>query len=79
MKTVSASGAMKLRSPCTMDFAWSSTISTIISTNACMRPGTPAVARRAAVYMTRQPTMPIATDQNSVSMLMMEKSTIFSW
>jgi hypothetical protein len=42
--TVSASGAMKLRSPCTMDFDWDSTISTRISTAAWKRPGTPDVA-----------------------------------
>ena len=46
--TVSANGAMKLRSPWTMFLAWSLTISTIISTKAWKRPGTPEVARRAA-------------------------------
>src|SRR5262245_14641315 len=76
--TVSASGAMKLRLPCTIDFDWSSTISTTISTNAWKRPGTPEVARRAASHINRQPSTPANTDQKMVSMLMIEKSTILS-
>ena len=40
--TISASGAIHERSPWMMPLAWSSTISTIISTKAWKRPGTPA-------------------------------------
>ncbi len=46
--TISASGAIHERSPWMMPLAWSSTISTIISTKAWKRPGTPGVTRRAA-------------------------------
>jgi len=58
---------MKLRSPCTIDFDWSSTISTSSSTAAWKRPGTPEVALRAAIHMNREPTTPIAIDQKMVS------------
>ena len=46
-KTVSARGAMKVRSPWTMPLAWLFTISTSISTAHCILPGTPDVARLA--------------------------------
>ena len=68
--TVSASGAMKLRSPWTMAFDWFSTISTSISTAAWKRPGTPEVARRAAIHMIRQPSDAHGKiDQNMVSIV----------
>src|SRR5450830_1410480 len=79
MNTVSASGAMKLRSPCTMAFDWSSTISTTISTNDWKRPGTPEVALRAARYIIRQANTPQTTDQKMVSRLKIVKSTILVW
>ncbi len=58
---------MKERLPCTIDLDWFSTISTTISTSAWKRPGTPEVARRAALYMKKQPMTPITMDQKTVS------------
>ena len=79
MKTVSASGPTNLRDCAlwTIDLAWLSTISSTISTAACMRPGTPEVTRLATLRSTSTPSSPISTDQNTVSMLMTVKSTMF--
>src|SRR5512137_1465997 len=76
MKTVIASGAMKLRSPCTIDLLCSSTISTIISTKAWKRPGTPGVAARAARCRRNSVSARQATEKMIVSRLMTEKSTM---
>ncbi|MCY1374647.1 hypothetical protein D9M69_620030 [compost metagenome] len=65
--TISASGAIHERSPWMMPLAWSSTISTIISTKAWKRPGTPEVTRRAAAYRNSTAMAPHRTDQNTVS------------
>ncbi len=69
MNTVSAKGPTNLRD-CALwmiDLAWLSTISRTISTAACRRPGTPAVARRATVRSSHRPSTPSRIDQNSVS------------
>ncbi|CFO69554.1 Uncharacterised protein [Bordetella pertussis] len=50
-----------------MDLAWSSTMSTIISMKPWKRPGTPAVARRAASHRQNTTSRPIRIDQNSES------------
>src|SRR5476649_3031442 len=66
-KTVRASGAMKRRLPWTIDFDWSSTISTSISIAHWKRPGTPDVALRAAKPRIRMVARPQRIDQNNVS------------
>src|SRR5471032_73360 len=65
--TVRASGAMKRRLPWTIDFDWSSTISTSISIAHWKRPGTPEVALRAASPRIRIVARPQRIDQKSVS------------
>ncbi|CPL65767.1 Uncharacterised protein [Bordetella pertussis] len=67
--TVRASGATnrRLLALVTMDLAWSSTMSTIISMKPWKRPGTPAVARRAASHRQNTTSRPIRIDQNSES------------
>ncbi|KAG1241805.1 hypothetical protein G6F65_023343 [Rhizopus arrhizus] len=69
MNKVSASGAMKRRllALWTMPLAWSSTMSTIISTKAWKRVGTPLVARRAARHRKKITIRPIRPDQNNES------------
>ena len=64
MNTVSASGATSLRlwALWTMPLACESTISTSISTAAWKRPGTPAVALRAASHSSQQPITPSAME-----------------
>jgi hypothetical protein len=73
--TVSASGAMKLRSPCTIDLDCDSTISTRISTAAWKRPGTPEVALAAALARIRTASRPRVMDQNRVSRWNTDQST----
>ena len=77
MNTVSASGATNLRllALCTMPLAWESTISTMISTAAWKRPGTPEVALRAASHSSQQVSTPRAMEKNIESKLKTEKST----
>jgi len=62
--TVSASGEMNLRlwALWILALAWLSTISTSISTAAWKRPGTPAVALRAASQSTNNPMMPTVSE-----------------
>ena len=57
-KMVSASGAMKRRSPWKVSLTWESTNSTTSSTKACALDGTPAVALRACVHSRKQPSRP---------------------
>ena len=68
-KTVRASGATnrRLLALVTMLLAWSSTMSTTISTKAWKRVGTPEVARRAAIHRNKMTITPIRMDQNSES------------
>src|SRR5690242_7620993 len=75
--TVSASGETNLRllALCTMPLACESTISTRISTAAWKRPGTPAVALRAAFQRKKQAITPSTIAQNIESQLKTEKST----
>src|SRR5690606_27385197 len=68
---------LRLVALCTMPLACESTISTIISTAAWKRPGTPEVALRAAFQRKKQVTTPSRMAQNSESQLKTEKSTTF--
>ena len=65
--TVSASGAMYLSEPSTIALACSSTISTSISTAAWNLPGTPAVARDAAMRNSSRTIAAHSSEKNSVS------------
>ena len=65
--TVKASGATKVRSPCTMFLAWLLTISTSISTAHCIFPGTPEVAFLAPARRRKNMTASINTEKKMVS------------
>ena len=60
-KIVSASGAMKRRSPWKVSLTWESTNSTTSSTKACALDGTPEVALRACVHIRKEASRPSAS------------------
>src|SRR5512147_2141660 len=74
--TVSASGAMNVRSPWTIDLLCSSTSSTSDSTAAWNRPGTPEVTLRATSHSTSSTEQSTSTEKKIVSTLKTEKSTM---
>jgi hypothetical protein len=75
--TVRASGATNSRDfgEWTMPLAWSATISTMISTAAWKRPGTPEVARAARRAMMNTPSRPRPMEKNRVSRWKTDQST----